>query len=94
MNRRAFVASAVGLKLRAAESKSNLLLPSDTPYEHQLRLVWYNPVCEARAKRSPRLRIFRFSYTRFQKYRSRLMAEVQQRWGLSRFEDRDSSGPG
>ena len=53
MNRRAFVASAVGLKLRAAENKSNLLLPSDTPYEHQLRLMWYNPVCEARAKRSP-----------------------------------------
>ena len=44
MNRRAFVASAIALKLRAAETKSNLLLPSDTPDEHHLRLMWYNPV--------------------------------------------------
>ena len=44
MNRRAFVASAMTLKLRAAENKSNLLLPSDTPDEHHLRIMWYNPV--------------------------------------------------
>ena len=44
MNRRAFVASAMALKLRAAERKSNLLSPSDTPDEHHLRIMWYNPV--------------------------------------------------
>ena len=44
MNRRAFVASAIALKLRAAETKSTLLLPSDTPDEHHLRIMWYNPV--------------------------------------------------
>jgi methionine sulfoxide reductase catalytic subunit len=44
MNRRAFVASAIAVKLRGAETKSNLLLPSDTPDEHHLRIMWYNPV--------------------------------------------------
>lgn len=44
MRRRTFVASAIALPLGAAQSSPNLLLPSDTPDEHHLRLMWYNPV--------------------------------------------------
>lgn len=44
MKRRTFVASAVAFRLSAAESKPKLLLPSDTPDEHHLRLMWFNPV--------------------------------------------------
>ncbi len=44
MNRRSFVASALALPLGAAETRPKLLLPSDTPDEYHLRLMWYNPV--------------------------------------------------
>jgi len=44
LKRRTFVASTLAFPLAAAESKPKLLLPSDTPDEHHLRLMWYNPV--------------------------------------------------
>jgi DMSO/TMAO reductase YedYZ molybdopterin-dependent catalytic subunit len=43
MKRRTFVASAISLPLAATEG-SRLLLPSDKPDEHHLRIMWYNPV--------------------------------------------------
>ena len=43
MNRRNFLAAAASVTIgRSAETK--LLLPSDQPDEHHLRLMWYNPV--------------------------------------------------
>ena len=44
MKRRTFVASAIAAQLSGAESKSKLLLPSDTPDQYHLRRMWYNPV--------------------------------------------------
>lgn len=44
MKRRTFVASALALPLRAAETTPKLLLPSDVPDEHHFRIMWYSPV--------------------------------------------------
>ncbi|MGH9659179.1 MAG: molybdopterin-dependent oxidoreductase, partial [Bryobacteraceae bacterium] len=45
MNRRRFLASAGSSVLAGAETtKPKLLLPTDTPDEFGLRIMWYNPV--------------------------------------------------
>jgi DMSO/TMAO reductase YedYZ molybdopterin-dependent catalytic subunit len=45
MDRRRFLAAALAAgRLRAADEKPRLLLPSDDPDELHFRLMWYNPV--------------------------------------------------
>src|SRR5580765_3621271 len=45
MKRRAFLSgAAMAMGLRAADTKSNLLLPSDKADELGFRLMWYSPV--------------------------------------------------
>jgi DMSO/TMAO reductase YedYZ molybdopterin-dependent catalytic subunit len=45
MNRRRFLSAAASLSvLRAADTRRDLLLPSDNPDELGFRLMWYNPV--------------------------------------------------
>lgn len=45
MQRRTFLSVAAGVAgLRAADTRRNLLLPSDNPDELGFRLMWYNPV--------------------------------------------------
>jgi hypothetical protein len=45
VNRRRFLTAAASLSvLRAADTRRDLLLPSDNPDELGFRLMWYNPV--------------------------------------------------
>jgi len=45
MDRRRFLAAAIATaRLRAADEKPKLLLPSDDPDEYKFRLMWYSPV--------------------------------------------------
>ncbi len=44
MNRRKFLAAAASARYAPAAEQKRLLLPSDTPDEYGLRLMWYNPV--------------------------------------------------
>ena len=56
MNRRRFLAAAAST-LHAAETKPNILLPSDQPDRYGFRLMWYNPVPPI-DQRTWRLKIF------------------------------------
>jgi methionine sulfoxide reductase catalytic subunit len=44
MKRRKFLAAAASATYAPAAGQKRLLLPSDTPDEYGLRLMWYNPV--------------------------------------------------
>jgi DMSO/TMAO reductase YedYZ molybdopterin-dependent catalytic subunit len=44
MNRRRFLAALSAASAEARADQSKLLLPSDEPDEHNLRIMWYSPV--------------------------------------------------